>query len=65
LLLEKGAVAEEICDYSKRLTVLHQAVNKNNKALVTLLLEHGAKTSARDMTGRASVEYNEDGDSVW
>ena len=63
-LLRKGAVADEIYDYSERLTVLHQAVKKNNEKLMTLLLEHGAKTSARDTTGRTAVEYNEDGDMV-
>jgi ankyrin repeat protein len=63
-LLRKGAVADEMYDHSKRLTVLHQAVQKNNEELVTLLLEHGAKTSARDTTGRTAVEYSEDGDMV-
>lgn len=63
-LLREGAVADEIYDYPERLTVLHQAVKKNNEELVTLLLEHGAETSARDTRGRTAVEYNEDGDMV-
>lgn len=61
LLLEKGADADKICDYIKGLTVLRQAVTKDNKALVILLLEHGAKISASDMTGMTTVEYDEDG----
>ena len=64
LLLRYGANPNQIYDYSKRLTLLHQAVNKNNKELVTLLLEHGAETSARDITGRTAVEYDEDGGMV-
>jgi ankyrin repeat protein len=64
LLLKNGADANEFCDPSKRLTVLHQAVIKNNRELVIHLLQHKAKTSTRDETGRTAVEYDKDGGMV-
>jgi ankyrin repeat protein len=64
LLLERGADANKTWDSSKRLTILHQAVIKDNRDLVECLLWYGAKTSTRDETGRTAVEYNKDGAMV-
>jgi ankyrin repeat protein len=64
LLLENGADANKFCDPSKRLTILHQAVIKNNRELVIHLLQHKAETSTRDETGRTAVEYDKDGGMV-
>jgi len=63
-LLKRGAVADVLYDCCERRTVLHQAVKKNNEELVTLLLEHGANTSARDTAGKIAAEYSKDGDMV-
>jgi ankyrin repeat protein len=63
-LLKRGAVADVLYDCCERRTVLHQAVKKNNEELVTLLLEHGANTSARDTAGKIAAEHSKDGDIV-